>query len=232
MPSDPPAPVAHPLRPAASGAVRPWRPGIAPLYRATAACIRLLARLWLRFEVVHSERIPAEGPVLVTPTHTSFLDPPLLGSHLEREAHFMAREGILKAPLLGAFCAALNAHAIRRGASDREAIRTCREVLRAGWPLIFFPEGTRSPDGRLGRVQGGWVMVLEALPGVPYLPVVIQDTWRALPKGKFFPRPRKVRMIVGEPAHLPPREAHENARAYNERCCATLEAQWRALGAR
>ncbi len=211
--------------------IRPYRPGTRPGYAFCAFVIRLFDRLFNRFEVVHPERIPATGPMLVVPTHSSFFDPPLVGSNLGREVHFLSRDGILKVPIIGPLCIFLNAHSIRRGASDREAIRTCRAVLHAGWPLVFFPEGTRTHDGNLGRIQGGWTMILESLPGVPYLPVMMQDTYKVLPRGSFFPRPRKIRMIIGHPSTLPPREDGESARAYYERCAARLESQWRDLGA-
>jgi 1-acyl-sn-glycerol-3-phosphate acyltransferase len=193
--------------------------------------IYLFTRPWNRVEVVHGERIPQDGPFLILPTHSSYYDPPLIGSYFRRQSHFLAREGILKAPLLGPLCSRLNTHPIRRGAGDREAIRVCRSILRQGFPLAFFPEGTRSRTGKLGPIQRGFVMILDGLPQVPFLPVVLQDTYRVLPRGSFFPRPRKVRIYVGEPAYLPTRLEGESTRSYFDRCAADLERRLRDLGA-
>jgi 1-acyl-sn-glycerol-3-phosphate acyltransferase len=213
-----------------SARIRPYRPGMRPSWRWVSAGILGMARLVFRFEVIHPERIPAEGPFLAASTHTSHLDPVLLGPALGREAYYLARTGILRAPLVGQWCRHFNAVAIRRGESDRQALKICRRVLQAGWPLIFFPEGTRSPDGRLGTIQGGFAMILDGL-GIPYVPIVLQDTCHVLPRGCLLPRPAKVRMIVGEPAHLPPRAEGEGSRAYFARCSADLERRYRELGA-
>ena len=108
---------------------------------------------------------------------------------------------------------------------------TRRALLQAGWPLVFFPEGERAFDGRLGRIQRGFAMILDGLDGVPYLPVVMQDTHKVLRRGNIFPRPRKVRVIFGEPAYLPPRESGEPGRDYHARCAGELEQRYRELGA-
>jgi 1-acyl-sn-glycerol-3-phosphate acyltransferase len=202
------------------------------VYRLAVLTTTLFSRFWLRIEIKHVDRVPLTGPVLILATHTSFFDPPIVGAHIPRPCHYLAREGILKAPLLGALVTRLNTHPIRRGAGDREAIRTCREILRQGWPLVFFPEGTRSPDGRLGPIQGGFAMILDGLTGVPYVPVLAQDTYAVLRRGWFFPRPRKVRITYGEPAYMPARRQGEKARDYFERCGRELESRLRELGAR
>jgi 1-acyl-sn-glycerol-3-phosphate acyltransferase len=211
-------------------AIRPYQPGMRPSWRFVSRAIVGISRLLVGFEVVHPERIPAEGAFLAAVTHTSHLDPGFVGSALGRETYYLARSGILRVPGVGQWCRHFNTLAIRRGESDRQALKMCREVLKAGWPLIFFPEGTRSEDGRLGPIQGGFAMILDGL-DVPYLPIVIQDTFKVMPKGRFFPWFAKVRMHVGEPARLPERRPGEPARERMERCRAELERRWREIGA-
>lgn len=200
-------------------------------YRSTVFLTHLLARLLMRTEIIGLENIPKTGPVLLAPTHTSYLDPMLIGSHIGRPMCFLARETLLTLPIMGTLIRNLNTWPIRRGASDREAIRLCRTVLKAGYPLVFFPEGTRSRDGKMGPIQGGFAMVLDGM-DVPYCPIVMQDTFRALPRGACMLRPVKVRMVVGPPARLPQREEGERSREYFTRCATDLEARWRALGAK
>ena len=201
-------------------------------YRLGWLGFRLMYATYFRWRVFNPERVPRTGAVILASNHASFLDPPLVGSYLGRECWFLAREEILKVPGLGWLCRHLNAYPIRQGAGDREAIRACLAILRAGWPLVFFPEGTRTMTGTLGPIQGGFVMILDRLPGIPYVPIVLQDTHDALRRGWALPRPHKVRIRVGEPAFLPPRRAAENAREYYGRCAKELEMKWRELGAK
>lgn len=192
----------------------------------------LFSRAWLGLEVHHIERLPMRGPVLILPTHTSHLDPPIIGGAMPREAHYLAREQITNVPIFGPFCKHMNAHPIRQGAGDREAIRVCRLVLQAGHPLVFFPEGTRSRTGTLNHIQTGWVMILEGLGEIPYVPVVMQDTHKAMPRGSLYPRRAKVHVTFGHPAYLPVRMEGEKSRDYHTRCRAELERAYRELGAR
>lgn len=223
-----PRPAAEP--PPAAPAVYP-KQKFQPLYELVTWAFRMIGRIWLRQELIGLENVPKEGPVLILPTHTSFADPPMVGSNVPRVCHYLSREGILKVPIMGPTCQKrLNAHPIRRGASDREAIRTCRSILKQGYPLLFFPEGTRSRDGRLGPIQGGFAMILEGL-DVPYIPVMSQSTYHILRRGWFFPRPRKLTIIYGKPAKLPARQQGESTRDYFKRCGEDLERRWRELGA-
>ena len=229
--TDAPAPAPE-KTPVPAAPIRPFRPGVRFRYGAFAHFIRFWSRLYWRAEVEGLDNVPADGPVLLLPTHSSFLDPPLIGGHLKRESYFLSRDGILKVPVVGAACVYLNTYPLRRGAADREALRACRDILGNGWPLIFFPEGTRSPDGHLGELKPGWAMILDGAPGVPWLPIVLQDTYHILNRRMIFPRPRKLRIRIGKPEPLPPRDPGERARDYYARCNALLETRYRELGAR
>lgn len=206
-------------------------PGGYLLYRIVCWVFRVIGKVWLRQELIGLENVPKTGAALIVPTHCSYVDPPLVGANILRECHYLSREGILKVPIMGTISQSkLNAHPIRRGASDREAIRTCRNVLKQGYPLLFFPEGTRSRTGKLGPIQGGFAMILDGL-NVPYIPVMVQSSYRILPRGAFFPKPLKLTIIYGEPKYLPERLEGEATRDYFKRCCEKLEAEYRAMGA-
>lgn len=200
-------------------------------YRFTCRVVQIFARLWLRMEIRGMENLPKQGAVLLLCTHTSFLDPPLIGAHIPREMHFLSREGILKAPIVGPIVKRLNTHPIRKGASDHEAIKLCRAIIREGYPLLFFPEGTRSRDGKLGPMSGGFSMIIAPYEGVPYLPIVFQDTYKAMPRGRIFPWPVKIVLKVGTLKQLPEKIEGENRRDYMTRCAEKLEAEFREMGA-
>ncbi|MCX7718013.1 MAG: 1-acyl-sn-glycerol-3-phosphate acyltransferase, partial [Candidatus Sumerlaeaceae bacterium] len=89
-------------------------------------------------------------------------------------------------------------HPIRREGIDRKALRGVLEVLRQGNTLIIFPEGTRTPDGSLQEGKPG-VAMIAAQAGAPIVPVFIDGSFRAMPRGAAWPRPVKVQIYFGQP---------------------------------
>lgn len=219
----------------ASGAALPAIPPPTGSITTHYAVIRAMSRFALRhyfgFEVRGADSIPEAGPCLVLATHGSFLDPLIVGSSLEREVHFLARTGITHAPIAGHFIRWNNTHPIRRGGIDREAIQTCAAILNAGWPLVLFPEGTRSTDGRTGEPKGGFGMILEHVPDVPCVGMSIRGNFNALPRGKWIPRPRRVTVTCGGVFRFEPRSEVESRRTFYDRCASRLREEWTKLGA-
>lgn len=201
-----------------------------PFYAFSSWFYSTLGRLWCRLDAHHMDRLPAEGPVLVLANHQSMLDPPLLGSVQHREFHYLARDTLFRVPGLAAMMRIYNVHPLRRDGIDRAGIRTCVEVLQAGWPLVMFPEGTRTRTGRATAPRGGFGMILDRAPGVPCMAVRIEGAFDALPRGAWFPRPRKITITNGEPFTIEPRREGESRKAFYARCAARLEEAWRALG--
>ncbi|HOE96518.1 MAG TPA: lysophospholipid acyltransferase family protein [Candidatus Sumerlaeota bacterium] len=218
--------------PARLPAVEPWHPGLRGFYRFTHFVMSTVARLYCRREVIGLEHFPPSGPALILPTHSSFIDPPMVGAALNREIYALSRAEILEVPLLGWLCRRFyHGVPIRRGGGDREALRLCRRILRAGWPLLYFPEGQRTPTGTMQPLQRGWILILDDLPGVPWIPVQMQSTYHIMRRGQLFPRPRKLRIVFGKPRPLPERRPGENSRQWHARCNAELEQALRDLGA-
>lgn len=211
--------------------IRPYPGKMRLHYRLSQYVLRFLFRLFTRTEFKGLENVPPTGSLLILATHASFIDPPLVGSWLPRESYYLARDSIVTAPFLGWLVKKYNTYPIRRGASDREALRSCQRILKNGWSMTFFPEGTRSADGRVGHLKPGFLMILDGLDNVPYLPVVIEGNYEVWPRQKKWPRPGKVCVNIGPAATLPPREEGEAKRAWYNRCLADLEARYRELGA-
>lgn len=192
---------------------------------------RWVLKLWSRPTSLGTENYPASGPCLVLASHASFLDPMFVGSSMNREAHYLARTGVMAWPVLGRIMAAFNAHPIRRGTIDRGAIATCRAILEDGQPLVLFPEGTRSRDGRVSPPKGGFAMILDGMEAMPpCVPVLIVGSHKALGRDG---RPRRVHVEVrvGKPFFPPARGTDEPRRAYLGHCGDLLLEQWKALGA-
>ena len=146
--------------------------------------------------------VPLQGPLVVVANHGSHLDPPLLGHALGRPVAFMAKAELFRIPILGALIRACGAYPVKRGASDREAIRTATARLEEGWAIGVFLDGTRQTDGRVNEPRPG-AALLAARSGAPLLPVAIINSHRALGAGRSWPRLVPVELRIGEPIPAP-----------------------------
>jgi 1-acyl-sn-glycerol-3-phosphate acyltransferase len=123
--------------------------------RTIGTAVELVARL----RVYGAERVPSEGGVVVAANHFSWIDPPALGDACPRTLYMMAKIEAHRVPGLGQLMRSFGAFAVRRGESDRDAVRTMREIVRSGHALGLFVEGTRQRSGVPGLVQPGAAMV-------------------------------------------------------------------------
>ncbi len=133
--------------------------------RTLGTLVRLVAPL----RVYGEERVPREGGVVLALNHFSWLDPPAFGVACPRNIFYMAKAEIHEVRGLGPFVRSFGAFAVRRGESDREAVRLAREVVRDGNALGLFVEGTRQRSGVPGVAKPGAAMVAlhERVPIVP-----------------------------------------------------------------
>ena len=117
-----------------------------------------LTRVVTRLRVHGIENIPREGPVVLAMNHFSWIDPPAFGSASPRTVYFLAKSEAHRIPGLGQLIRSFGTISVRRGESDREAVRLMRQVLRNGNVLGLFVEGTRQRAGVPGPVQAGAAM--------------------------------------------------------------------------
>jgi 1-acyl-sn-glycerol-3-phosphate acyltransferase len=183
------------------------------LYAVLKPFAVLLMRLLFRVEGRGTEHVPAQGPVLLVANHSSLLDPPLVGGVAPRQLSFMAKAELFRVPLFGALIRRLNARPVRREGADAGALRTALRVLQEGGVLLMFPEGTRGPEGALREPKPGAAM-LAVMSGAPVVPVFIQGSGRAWPRGRTLPRPAKVRVTFGPPQIFERRDADGRKRDY------------------
>jgi 1-acyl-sn-glycerol-3-phosphate acyltransferase len=174
-----------------------------------------LMRGWLRLEVRGAEYVPGSGPVLVVSNHQSVLDPPIIGGSTSRTLHFMAKDELFRIPGFGRLIRNLNAHPVRREGSDPKALKTAVRLLEEGEALLAFPEGTRSRDGSFGEGKPG-IGMLAVLTEVPVVPAYVTGTLHALPRGAWWPRRSKVRVIFGPALHFKPDRGAGRKERYRE----------------
>jgi 1-acyl-sn-glycerol-3-phosphate acyltransferase len=133
------------------------------------------ARLATRARLYGGERMPAEGGVVLAVNHLHWIDVPLVGALSPRNLAFVAKFEAVGFPGLGRFVAWHGTIAVRRGESDRDAVRQMRSAVREGHVLGLFVEGTRQRTGRPGEAKPGAAMVA-IQESVPVLPAAIYGT--------------------------------------------------------
>jgi 1-acyl-sn-glycerol-3-phosphate acyltransferase len=127
-----------------------------------------------------AERVPLHGGLVLAINHFSWLDPPAIASIAPRPIYYMAKIEATKLPGIWQFVRAFGTFSVRRGESDRDAVRTMRQIVRDGNALGLFVEGTRQRSGVPGEAQPGAAMVA-IQEDVPVVPVAIEGTqrWKA-----------------------------------------------------
>jgi 1-acyl-sn-glycerol-3-phosphate acyltransferase len=175
--------------------------------------VRAAARGLFRIRFEGVEHVPRTGPVLITPNHVSFMDPILVTIPVRRALHYMALEPFFRVRGLGVLMRWARAFPIQEGEIDNPAVRRALRVLRQGEPLVIFPEGGRSPDGRLQPFRPG-AFRLALATGAPVVPVTIVGAFDAWPPQRRLPRPGRITITYHAPlagSSLPP-DADRRAR--------------------
>ncbi len=157
-----------------------------------------LGRLLFRFQVVGHERVPKEGGLLVAANHASYLDIPALGCGLPRRLAYLGRQDLFKIPGTKRILRWLGWIPLRQDRLDRNRFGTAIGLIQEGKAVAMYPEGSRSPDGRLRAGKPG-IGVIVSETGCPVLPVYIDGTFGVLPRGASWPRLRAIRVVIGEP---------------------------------
>ena len=164
-----------------------------PFWEVAHRLVLLVSWTVFRLRRRGAEHARVPGGVLIVSNHISNKDPVLVGAGvLPRQTYFMAKIELFRVPVLRRMIRALGAFPVRRGESDRDAIRAARAVLAAGEAVIMFPEGTRSRDGQLrAAFPGAGLLALE--PGITVIPAAIWGSQRRL---------GPVRIVYGPPVDL------------------------------
>jgi len=172
-------------------------------YDFVRGLVAWFCRLFWRAGIEGTEHVPRTGPFILAPVHRSNVDTPLVCAVTSRRLRYMGKDSMWKFGWSAWFFNSLGGFPVHRGEPDRQALRTCEQVLSAGEPLVVFPEGTRQTGPIVEHVFDG-VAYLALKTGAPIVPVGIGGTEGAMPKDARFIRPVKVHMIVGPPLEVTP----------------------------
>jgi len=148
---------------------------------------------------VHDQRLePKTGSVLVVSNHQSLLDPVLIGITCHRRLNYIARATLFNFAPLGWFIQSVGGIPIDQDGSGLSGIKETLRRLKRGEMVLVFPEGTRTKDGKLAPLKSGFC-TLARRGNVQILPIAIEGTYDAWPRGQRFPRPGVVQVQFGEP---------------------------------
>jgi len=162
-------------------------------YRILAIVLRCLFKLF--FKVIGIDNVPRDGALILAANHMSNFDPPFLGAYSPRPVHFMAKIELFQNKIFANIISALYAFPVKRGAADKNAIKTATTLLKGNKVLGIFPEGTRSKTGEVGKGEVG-VALLAGMTKAAVVPVAIMGTNKMLSEEEKFP---KLKLIFGKP---------------------------------
>ena len=173
-----------------------------------------LHTIW-RPTVTGAQNIPASGGAILAANHVSVIDSVFLPLMVDRPVTFSASAKYFTgsgpaARLLAAYLEATNQLRMdaERPRSAQDTLEAALALLREGKLFGIYPEGTRSPDGRLyrGRPGVGWLALKS---GLPVIPVALSGTRQVLPPGHLVPRPGRIGVTIGKPLAIAPELAGE-----------------------
>ena len=166
------------------------------IYRAAQVISYTYFKIFHGFNVKGLENIPEDKPFILACNHSSFFDPPAIGCKIPRNLHYFARDSLFFWPL-GLLIGKLNSIPVNRGQLDLGTLRKVLRVLKNGHPILVFPEGTRSEDGKLQAPQKG-LGLLVSKSSVSVIPARIYGTDKAFGKKQLFPRwGRRIYLNIG-----------------------------------
>ena len=159
---------------------------------------RTVYKFYFRWSVFNAERVPLSGGVILASNHSSFLDPPLVGSGVHREINYLARKSLFRFPLFGAILRKVRAVPVDREGGGAAGLKVVLDRLNDGGAIILFPEGTRSLDGKLQPARSGiGLTVIKS--SAPVVPVRVFGTYEAWGRNVRIPRPHKIAVKYGKP---------------------------------
>ncbi len=173
-------------------------------YWLARSAFRVILRVYNRCSVRWLEDLDPDERVVVACNHASNLDPIVVGSFFPRRLRYFAKEELFRSWFLGTSIRALGAVPVSRAdnASAAGALKGFMKLYREGSDILIFPEGGRSPDGRLQPLEAG-VALIAARERAPILPAFIHGSFDAMPTGSHFVRPSKITLTFGRPLRFP-----------------------------
>ena len=155
---------------------------------------KILRTLSFPVKVQGKENVPAKGVCIFASNHLSYLDPMIIGERFPRYISYMAKDSLFKNKVFAFFLNGVGAFPVKRESSDIGAIKEALKRLRAGSPLVLFPEGTRLTSQK--EIHPG-IALIAVKSGVPVVPVYLQGSDHVLAPGAQFLKRHPVSVSFG-----------------------------------
>jgi 1-acyl-sn-glycerol-3-phosphate acyltransferase len=171
------------------------------IYAILRWVMRTITRVYLvgLFKVVGVENVPPRGALIICPSHSATLDPPMVPAFAPRgDTWNMAKSEYFRKRFTALIFGLYHAFPVVRHTADRAALRRSFDLLRDGHALIIYPEGTRVESGVLAAPEPGAGFIAQKA-GCPVVPVGLTGTRECLPKGAHWPRRTRVTISFGKP---------------------------------
>lgn len=167
-----------------------------------------------------AELVPNDGPLIVVSNHASVFDPLLLACAVRRPIAFMAKEELFNVPVLKHGIKLYGAYPVKRGASDRAALKSAITSLDQGWATGVFLQGTRLLDGKITDPKLGAALIA-AMTKTPLLPVSLWGTGKILQESSM-PKPVPITIRIGEVIPAPESTKRECLETVTQECAKVI----------
>ena len=160
--------------------------------------LKLILKVFFFHTAKGTHNIKADSYGILASNHASFIDPPAAGVSIRQHIFYLARRTLVKNKFMQKVFYACNTILIDRDRGDISAIKGVIRAIEAKKLVLIFPEGTRTLDGNLQPAKQGFAQ-LAYLTKCPVYPIYIDGSYKAMPKGRHFPRPCKITVYIGAP---------------------------------
>ncbi|MEO0453836.1 MAG: lysophospholipid acyltransferase family protein [Verrucomicrobiota bacterium] len=185
-----------------------------PQYYLVQTGLNWYLSVFHHLKVIGKEHIPTDRGCLIASNHDSFLDPPAVGCTVDPQPCYLARKTLFKPPIFDQLLPKLQAIPVDQENPDMVGLKKIIKATRDGYPVVIFPEGSRSWDGKLQPPMPGIGLVL-AKTNAPVVPTRIFGAHDAWPRG-HQPRPFKPVTVVMDKPFYPHSDASDKRTRYQE----------------
>jgi 1-acyl-sn-glycerol-3-phosphate acyltransferase len=177
------------------------------LYEGSRALTATLLTIGFSLRYRRGQNTPKTGPLLIIANHQSFLDPTIVAQGFERHLVYLARKTLFRNAFFRALIRGLNAVPIDQDGIGKDGLKIILDQLALGKAVLVFPEGTRTPDGRIYPLRPGIHLLIKRTTA-PIIPVGLAGAYDAWPSWRSYPipaplflppSPRTIGLAVGEP---------------------------------
>lgn len=167
-------------------------------YRFCRRGLHVVMGLFWRVRVFNRHFEPTSGSAVYVSNHQSFLDPILISYSLSRHMNFMARDTLFRSKYFARLISSVYAFPVKRGTADLAAIKEAMRRLKNGEQVVLFAEGTRTEDGKIGKILPG-VAMLSQRTAEWTVPVVIDGAFECWPRHQALPGLGSIAVQYGRP---------------------------------